>query len=156
MHFLESFEFDGILESELEQILILFIIKGKYSLTQKLIEKYKIPFNVAFVNTALEYNKIDIVFLLRIIYPQNFASHEKSYIVSLTLSLERSNINWLAKMYLLKSMIDQINYIKAEQICLHIARSIENESPSINPLYFTPNVLLFSCNLIELCILLQK
>ena len=134
----------------------LVIMKGKYSLVQKIINKYKLPFHFAYVNTALEYNKIDIVFLLRIMYPENFAKHEKSYIISLTLSFERSNSNWLAKMHLLKSLIDQINYVKAEQICLHIAKSIENESPSANPLYFAPNVLLFACNLIELCRLLQK
>ena len=146
--------FEVLLEKE--EILTVAIMKGKYSLTQKLIDKYKIPFNIAFVNTALEYNRTDIVFLLRIIYPQSFARHEKSYISSLILSFERSNINWLAKMHLLKTMIEHISYIKSEQVWIHIVKSIESENPLINPLYFTPNVLLFSCNLIELCILLRN
>ena len=152
LEFLQNFD----LKYEHEEILTLIIMKGKYSLTQNLIETYKIPFNVAYVKTALEYSRTDIVFLLRIIYPQNFVKCEKSYIIPLTLSFERSNINWLAKIHLLKSMIEHISYIKAEQICLHIMKTIESSNPSINLFYFAPNVLLFSCNLIELCILLKK
>ena len=33
---------------------------------------------------------------------------------------------------------------------------IESDNSSVNPFYFTPNILLFSCNLIELWILLQR
>ena len=59
-------------------------------------------------------------------------------------------------MHLFKSIIEYITYVKAEQIRLHIMKVIESDSSSVNPFYFTPNVLLFSCNLIELCILLQR
>ena len=48
-------------------------------------------------------------------------------------------------------MINKINYIKAEQICIFINKAIERDTPETNPLYFAPNILLFSCNLIELC-----
>ena len=82
---LESFD----LGYELEEVLTLVIIKGKYSLTRKLINKYKMPFEDAYVKAALEYNKTDIVFLLRTIYPQNYIKNERSYIVPLTMSFEK-------------------------------------------------------------------
>ena len=53
-------------------------------------------------------------------------------------------------------MLNTKNYIKAEQVCLHILKVIESKDPPSNPFYFTPNVLLFTCNIIELCILLQN
>ena len=101
------------LNKEIEEVLILVIINGRYSLVKSIIDQYKLKFKVAFVNTALENNRNDIVFLLKLIYLRNYVKYERSYISSLTLSFERSNTKWLAKMHLLTSLIEQINYIKA-------------------------------------------
>ena len=58
--------------------------------------------------------------------------------------------SWLAKMHMLKGLMNKINYIKAEELCVFILRAIVKENPANNPLYYAPNVLLFWWNLIEM------
>lgn len=58
---------------------------------------------------------------------------------------------WIPKIFLLKTMMEYINYVRAEELCLYILKSIQKENPANNPLYYAPNLLLLSCNLIEIC-----
>ena len=44
---------------------------------------------------------------------------------------------------MLKGLMNKINYIKAEELCVFILRAIVKENPANNPLYYAPNVLLF-------------
>ena len=146
MKFLSYFNF----KENIDEIVTLMIIKGRYSLTENMLKSYDVKFNSIFVKVALEYDSLSIVFLIRKLYPNNFSMHEREYLSSLMLSMERSNSSWLAKFFLLKTIINQINYIKAEQIWLFIHKIIQRDAPETNPLYYAPNVLLFSWNLIEL------
>ena len=112
LKFLSYFNF----KENIDEIVTLMIIKGRYSLTENMLKSYDVKFNSIFVKVALEYDSLSIVFLIRKLYPNNFAMHEREYLSSLMLSMERSNSSWLAKLFLLKTIINQINYIKAEQI----------------------------------------
>lgn len=131
--------------------MILLIIRNKYSLTEQFIKTYNVVYKSVFTKVALENDSISIVFLLKMSYPQNFTMYEKEYISSLIVSFKRSNMGWLTKIYLLKSMLDFTTYIKVEDLCLYMLRQLEKENPADNPMYYAPNVLLFTCNLIELC-----
>ena len=91
--FLDAFNF----KNNANDILTLMIIKGRYSLSERILKNYNVKFDPVFVKAALEYDSLSIVFLIRKLYPNNFAMHEKEYITSLILSLERSNSSWLAK-----------------------------------------------------------
>ena len=43
------------------------------------------------------------------------------------------------------------NYIYAESFLLYTLRSLEKDDVTQNPMFYAPNVLLFTCNLVEVC-----
>jgi hypothetical protein len=52
--------------------------------------------------------------------------------------------------------MDYTTYIKVEDFLLFVLRLLERENPADNPMYYAPNILLFSCNLIELCRIIKN
>jgi uncharacterized protein YbgA (DUF1722 family) len=137
-------------------IATMLISKNKYSLTEKFFKSYDLSFKSAYVRIAIESDNFNIVFLLKSLFPQEFVDKEHLYIPSLIISLNRSFTNWLAKIKLLKSLIHIISYIDGETMFKFVLQSIQNEEPINNPLYYAPNLLLLSCNIIEICRLLVK
>ena len=90
-------------------------------------------------------------------YPQSYVKNEKKYLPSLLLSFQRSNTFWLAKLSMFKLLINHSSYIKAESFLLYTLKSLEKDDVTQNPMYYSPNILLFTCNLIEVCrILVHK
>jgi len=142
---------------DLENIVSLCIMKQRYTLTHSVLKECKLPFKAIYAKIGIEFDAIDIVYLLRCMYPESSIKMEKSYLPSLLLSFQRSNTFWLAKLSMLKSLVDHTNYIKAESFLLYTLRSLEKDDVTQNPMYYAPNVLLFTCNLIEVCrILVSK
>jgi hypothetical protein len=131
------------------------IMKNKFTLTKKFLEKTKHSFNPIFVKIAMENDSFDIVYLLKYIYPQSFTVHENTYFNSLLISFQRSFSCWLAKIHMMKSLMEHTSYyIKAQAFLLFMLQSIEKEEPANNPLYYAPNLLLLACNIVEICRLL--
>lgn len=144
-------------EWNIENIVSLCIMKNRFSLIRLILDKNNLHFNPIYAKIGIEFDSFDIVYLLKSMYPESYTQCEKSYLPSLLLSFQRSNTFWLAKLSMLKSLIDHTNYIKAESFLLYTLRGLEKADVTQNPMYYAPNLLLFSCNLIEICrILVNK
>lgn len=140
MKFISFFDIDN----HFDEIIALFIMKGRHSLTKLFLEDYDKTYNPTHTIIALESDSIDIAFLMKSVYPEAFTAHEKKYISPLISSFKRSSTNWLSKMYLMKMLIDYTTYIKAEDFLLYVLYSLEKEDPENNPMYYAPNILLFT------------
>ena len=140
----------------LSEIVGLLIMKGRQSLMTEVIKENNVEYDSTFVKLSIEYDWLDITFRLRDTYPQSFAADEDSFLEVIILSFTKSNYCWLAKWFLLKSIVGIISYRKAESLLLGILSKVDKADPIDNPLYFTPNVLLMILNLYEICVLLEN
>ena len=84
-NFLSRFDAEEIFDD----IIAILIMKGRYSLTEKYLNLSTKPYNPAFTKIALEYDCIDIVYLIKKTYPNNFARYENEYINSLNISFQK-------------------------------------------------------------------
>ncbi|CAI2366954.1 unnamed protein product [Moneuplotes crassus] len=136
----------------LTEIIGLLIIKDKYTLVNEL----EFEFDRRFVQIALENDCYDVVFHLRNKYPQSFTRSEATFLEYILQSFTKSNHCWLAKCFMLKSVIHYLSYRRAEDFLYTIAGKIDRTDPKDNPLYFTPNLLLLIINIYEVCILITR
>ena len=51
---------------------------------------------------------------------------------------------------MLKSLLEYVNYISAESFLMYLLKSLAKEEPQNNVIYYAPNLLLLSCNIIEI------
>ena len=114
-------------------------------------------FEPTYVKIGIEFDSFDIVYLLKSLFPQEYIKEENQYLSSLLISFERSNTFWVTKLHLFKSLMEYTNYNKAESLLLYILKMMEKDDVTENPMFYAPNILLFTCNLIEVCrILVEK
>jgi hypothetical protein len=136
---------------DIENIISLCIMRHRFTLTRLLLHENNVAYNPIYVKIGIEFDSFDIVYLLKSMYPEIYTELEKTYLPSLLLSFQRSNTFWLAKLSMLKSLINYTNYIKAESFLLYTLRALEKVDVTQNPMYYAPNLLLFSVSLIEIC-----
>lgn len=130
-------------ECTYDEIIAMLILRGQHDLVRSYLSKKKGPYNPIWAKIAIESDNFDCAFLIKAIYPQSFTAKEKQYLNPVLAAFQKSNSNWLIKMYLLKSLLSHTSYSKAEQFLLHVLKSLEREDPASNPLYYAPNVVLF-------------
>jgi len=128
------------------KIVGLLILKNRFTLMSEINGDY----DSRFITMAIENDGFDIVFYLRDKYPQNFTREEINFLEPILLSFTKSNHCWLAKISMLKSVINNLSYRRAEDFLFTLAGKIEKTDPKDSPLYFTPNLLLLILNLYEI------
>ena len=71
-------------------------------------------------------------------------------------SLLSSNSMWLAKIHFLKGLTQTMNYNLAETLVTGMIDLINKENPKENPLYYSTNLLLLTCEAYELSLDLES
>lgn len=130
----------------LAEIVGLLIVKNRFSL----INEVKADFDERFIQIAIENDAFDVVFHFRDKYPQSFTRSEGTFLEYILLSFTKSNHCWIAKCFMLKSVINYLSYRRAEDFLFTISGKIDRTDPKDSPLYFTPNLLLLILNLYEI------
>ena len=128
------------------EIIGLLILKNRFTLMSEI----KADYDSKFVIIAIENDGFDIVFYFRDKYPQSFIRGEIDFLEPILLSFTKSNHCWLAKIFMLKSVISYLSYRRAEDFLFTLGGKIEKSDPKDSPLYFTPNLLLLILNLYEI------
>ena len=138
------------------EIIALFIIKGRYELTHRIFDENDKPYNPFLTQIAIKYNNLDMVFLLQKRYPIAYTENEKLYVEPLLTSLKDNHYWWLAKIYILKGLMDNISYTQIEELLAIFINWIEEEDPENNVLYYCQNSLLLCWNLVEICRIIKS
>jgi hypothetical protein len=93
-------------------------MKQNFRLAEYLINFSNMVYDPIHTKIAMEFDSFDTVYLLRKVYREDFVWWEKDYLDSLLVSFQKSGVNWMAKISLLKSLLGYISYRQAEGFLL--------------------------------------
>ena len=86
----------------IKEVVGLVVIKNNYLLIESLIKTNYFKYNSTLVVIALEYDSLEVVFMLRNEFSQEFSEDEHLFVNSIISAFSKSNYCWLAKTYLVK------------------------------------------------------
>jgi hypothetical protein len=158
-HSAPDFQILNLLEKskDLEKPICLLIMKQKFELASAFLlhskntDSYKNSSLELYAKIAIENDSYDILKFLKKLFPLEYVASERTFLIPLMTSFQRSNRMWIDKVQLLKSLMGYTTYIKMEGILIYMLRALEHEEIHRNPLYYSANILLLACNIVELC-----
>ena len=106
--FLDTIE----MEEDTEFVIAMLIMDNRFNLTKRYIKHY----NPVFTKIAIESDNFDIAIMLKTLFPIQYTVNEKLYLDSVIISIQKTNCLWLAKIYMLKSLMQYSTYLKAESV----------------------------------------
>ena len=139
------------LSNDFKYVIAILIMDNRFTLSHYYLDY----FHPSFVKIAIEHDSFDMVALFKSLYPKQYTEYEQTYIDSIVMSFRKSNSLWIAKIYILKSLIYSTNYLQMESVLSTMFQSLEKEDPVLNPLYYAPNMLLLTCEIVEVCHIIQ-
>jgi hypothetical protein len=128
-----------------------FELASAFLLHSKNTDSYKNSSLELYAKIAIENDSYDILKLIKKLFPLRYVSSERAFLISVMISFQRSNRMWINKVQFFKSLLSYTTYIKMEGILIYMLRALEHDEIHRNPLYYSANILLFACNIIELC-----
>lgn len=139
-----------------EEIIKVFIMNGKFRLTINYINEVGVKFNIEYFTMALVYNSFDIAFYLFSNYEDAIVYDFQKSIEALVASYITSNKFLKAKLHMTKLLLPIFTFNGANSFLKEIINRINDSSLENNLFSHSSNPLLCMCMLYEFLLLLTN